>query len=227
MDHVLAGQVDDRRPVHRQVQLVDRRDVVLGRLVAAVEPDRVGLLVHQTRIGIAEHTVGAGVPDVPGELLCDDADDHGVALGGEFVDPIGPQRDREADQQDHLGDGDADLRVLARAALGALVVRLRVLTLPETGHCVDEVSTPPDEQDQHQHVDPIDHAIDPRRMSRRTGRKKQVHHGSGNSLLAASMARRRRYTKKVMNAICTTPTRPNSRNTPARAASISGPSASP
>ena len=41
VDHVLAREVDDRRLVHRQVELVDGGDVVLRRRVVAVEPERV------------------------------------------------------------------------------------------------------------------------------------------------------------------------------------------
>ena len=72
------------RAIDRNVQLVDRGDVVLRRRVAAIEPERI-VGAHQLDVGPAELAVGAGIVNVPGELLGDDANDHRLALGGKSV----------------------------------------------------------------------------------------------------------------------------------------------
>ena len=83
VDDVLARQVHEHRPVDRQVQLIDRRDVVLRVRVAAIEAERI-VGGHQLDVGPAELAVRPGIVDVPRELLADDADDHRLALGREM-----------------------------------------------------------------------------------------------------------------------------------------------
>ena len=62
-----------------QVHLVQRRDVVFCRRVVSIEPERVGLQVEQLEIGTSELSVGAGIVDVPRELLARDLDDQRLA----------------------------------------------------------------------------------------------------------------------------------------------------
>ena len=58
VDDVLASQLDDDRLVHRQVELIERRDVVLGGRIRAVEAERIRLHVDQLDVGPAELPVG-------------------------------------------------------------------------------------------------------------------------------------------------------------------------
>ena len=59
VDDVLARQVHEHRPIDRQIQLIDRRDVVLRVRVRAVEAERV-VRADQLDVGAAEHAVGTG-----------------------------------------------------------------------------------------------------------------------------------------------------------------------
>ena len=69
VDDVLAPEPHDDRPVHRQIELIERRDVVLCGRIGAIESQGVRLGVEQLDVRAAEFPVGAGIVDVPGELL--------------------------------------------------------------------------------------------------------------------------------------------------------------
>ena len=58
VDDVLARQVHEHRPVDRQIQLVDRRDVVLRVRIGAIEAERI-VGGHQLDVGPAELAVAA------------------------------------------------------------------------------------------------------------------------------------------------------------------------
>ena len=118
MTSLLRSRTIDRL-VHRQVQLIDRRDVVLRRRIVAIESQRVRLEVEQLDVGAAEHAVGAGVVDVPGELLAGDLHEQRLVLRRDVVDARGPERDREAEQQHRFDHGDADFEVGRRVRLDA------------------------------------------------------------------------------------------------------------
>src|SRR5438132_11189068 len=61
VNHVLAGQVDENRPVDRQVQLVDGRDVVFRVRIGAIETERV-VSRHDFDVDAAGLPAAAGVP---------------------------------------------------------------------------------------------------------------------------------------------------------------------
>ena len=73
-----------------QVQLVDRRDVVLRVRIGAIETERV-VGRDQLDVGPPEPAVGAGIVDVPRELLGDDAHDDRFALGRELARRASPR----------------------------------------------------------------------------------------------------------------------------------------
>ena len=103
---------------------------------------------------------GAGVVDVPGELLAGDLDQQRVLRRRHVVDPRGPERDRESEQEHRLDQGHADFEIGRRVRLDPRVVRHRLPRSPEADQAVGEERSPPDEQDEHEHVDPADHGVD-------------------------------------------------------------------
>src|SRR5262249_7054984 len=167
VDDVLASQLHDDRLVRRQIELIDRRDVVLPGWIGAIESQRVRLQVEQLDVGVAEFPVRAGVVDVPGERLAGDLNHQRLALRGPAIDPRGPDGDREAEQEDHLDAEHADFDDARRVRLDCGVVRYRLPRPPETDQDVGEKRGPPDEQDRHEHVRPADQAVDLRALSRR------------------------------------------------------------
>ena len=166
MDHVLASQPHDDRLVHGQIELIERRDVVLGGRIGAIESQGVRLEVEQLEVGAAEYAVWAGIVDVPGELLGGDLHDQRFVGRRHAIDPRGPQRDRESEQQNRLDHRHADLEIARRVRLDAGVVRHWMPRSPETDQAVGEEPSPPHEQDEHEYVNPADHAVDLPAVSR-------------------------------------------------------------
>ena len=108
MDDVLAPQPHDDRLVYGQVELVERRDVVFRRGVGAIESQGIRLDVEQLDVGSAEYPVGAGIVDVPCELLGGDLNDQRLAFRGHAIHSGGPERDGESEQQNRFDQGHAD-----------------------------------------------------------------------------------------------------------------------
>src|SRR5262249_35894785 len=131
VDDVLARQVHEDRTVDRQVQLIDRRHVVLGIWIRTIETDRI-VRADQLRTGAPAPAVRAVVVAVPRELLADHANDNRFVLRREIPYALGPRRDRVEDQQHHLDDDDAYLEPLRQLSLRAGVARLRVGALTES-----------------------------------------------------------------------------------------------
>ena len=142
VDDVLAPEPHDDRPVHGQIELIDRRDVVLRGRIVAIESEGVRLQVEQLDVGAAEYPVGAGIVDVPGELLAGHLNDQRFVLRRQAIDPRGPQRDRESDQENGFDDGHADLEIRRSVRRDPLVVRHRVPRLPEPHDGVEEERLP-------------------------------------------------------------------------------------
>ena len=74
-------------------------------------PKGIRLGVEQLDVRAAEHPVRAGIVDVPGELLGGDLNDERLALRGHAIDPGGPERDGEPEQQNRLHHGHADFGI--------------------------------------------------------------------------------------------------------------------
>ena len=91
VDDVLAPEPHDDRLVHGQIELIDRRDVVLRGRIGAIESQGIRLEVEQLDVRAAEYPVGAGIVDVPGELLAGDLNDQRFALRRQVVDPARPR----------------------------------------------------------------------------------------------------------------------------------------
>ena len=142
VDDVLAPEPHDDRLVHGQIELIDSRDVVLRGRIGAIESQRVRLEVEQLDVRAAEYPVGAGIVDVPGELLAGHLNDQRFVVRGHVVDPRGPQRDRESDQENRFDHGHADLEIGRPVRRDPLVVRHRIPRLPETDEAVEEEPSP-------------------------------------------------------------------------------------
>ena len=76
--------------VHGQIELIDSRDVVLRGRIGAIESQGVRLEVEQLDVRAAEYPVGAGIVDVPGELLAGDLNDQRFVLRGHGHRPSRP-----------------------------------------------------------------------------------------------------------------------------------------
>ena len=176
MDHVLAVQINDHRLAHRQVELVDRGDVVFRGGIAAVEAQRVALDVDLVDRGAAKDAIRAGIVDVPGELLADQTDPDRVLLRRKLRDALRPQRDREPDQQDRLDERHGYLDPGRGMAGHAGVAGHRVLRAAEAPESDDEEEDPADEQNRHQHVHPVEGAVDPGAVRRGVQGKPPFHH---------------------------------------------------
>src|ERR1019366_10684267 len=113
MDHVLGTDIDDDGLVDRDVNFVERLDVVLAVRVGRVNTEDIAVrnIFH---VLLAENTVRAGVADVPGELLAHHVDDGGVLRVGELVHSLGPNWDGHADQENGLGNDNAEFNVAGR-----------------------------------------------------------------------------------------------------------------
>ena len=98
VNDVLARQVDQSRSIDRQNQLVDRRDVVLGARVGAIESDWI-LGRDLGDVGAAKLAVRPGVLHVPGELLADHLHDHSFVFRRELRHAPRPRGDGIANQQ--------------------------------------------------------------------------------------------------------------------------------
>ena len=166
MDDVLAPEPDDDRLVHGQIELIERRDVVFRRGIGAIESQGVRLEVEQLDVGAAEDAVGAGIVDVPGELLGGDLNGQRLASWRNVIDPRGPHRDRESEQENRFDDSDADLDVGRPVRLDARIVRHRMSRAPEADQNVGDEPSPTDEQDEHEHVNPANQAVDLPAVSR-------------------------------------------------------------
>jgi hypothetical protein len=89
------------------------------------------------------------------------------------VDPRGPEGNRESDQQNRFDHRDADFEVARRVRLDSGVVRHGMPRAAETNKTVGEEPSPPDEQDEHEHVRPADQAVDLLAVSR--GERRESH----------------------------------------------------
>ena len=204
VNHVLAAQPHDDRLVHGQVELIERRDVVFRGRIGAVEPKRVRLEVEQLDVRAAEYPVVAGVVDVPRELLAGDLHEQRVALRGNVIDPRGPERDREREQEDHLNDQHGSLEVAGRVRRGSVVIGDGMPRTPEPDQAVGEEPAPPDEEDEHEDVRPADQAVNLAAVSRRERRESEPFshgyldtlwssdHSESSSMSAMRFARLRR-----------------------------------
>ncbi len=110
MNHVLGTDVGDDRFVDRDVDIVERLDVVFAIRVGRVNAKDVAVrdVFH---VLFAEHAVGAGVTDVPGELLAHDIDDGRVLGVGKLIHSLSPNRDGHANEENGLGNDNAQFDV--------------------------------------------------------------------------------------------------------------------
>ncbi len=134
VDHVLGGQGHDHRLSDREVELVERHDVV----------------------GRVELAVGAGVADVPGELLALDVDLQRV-LGHVLLDVL-PEPSREQ------GEDDADQRRDDRpddlqAIVAVRVVRLAALAVAVLEEEEQQDRLDQDEDDPRDPHDQVEHVV--------------------------------------------------------------------
>ena len=159
VDDVHAREVHEHGAIHGQIELVDRRDVVLRGRIGTIQSERI-VGAHQFDIGAAELAVRAGILDVPGELRADHADHDGFVLGGERLHTYGPRGNRVADEQDDFDDGDGDFSGLGEFAFRARVAGAGVRAAPEAEEHEHEKRAPADEHDEHQPVDEDRHLVD-------------------------------------------------------------------
>ena len=153
VNHILRGDLDDRRTIDGQVELVQRDDVVLGAgIVLAVEADGVRLFINQLDVRAAEDAVGPGIVDVPRELLGDDTDMHGVRVGWERADLPRPERNGDAHQQQDLNDCHRRFQVRRGVCRYAGVISFRRVALAEAKDRVEKKGNPPHEQHDHEDV---------------------------------------------------------------------------
>ena len=82
--------------------------------------------------------VGAGIVDVPGKLLGGDLNDQRFAFRGHPIDPRGPERDRESEQENRFDHRHADLEIARRVRLDPRVVRYWLPRSPEADQAVGE-----------------------------------------------------------------------------------------
>ena len=153
VDDVLAGEGDERGPVHRQVELVDGRDVVLRRGVLAVEAEGIRLRVDELEVGPPEEAVRPRVVDVPGELLRHHADPGGLPGGGRCSTRSAQSGIDRPTRSGASATATADLEPGRGVAGHAGVVGHGVPLPPEAHQHVGEERPPADEEHRHQHVD--------------------------------------------------------------------------
>src|SRR5437764_9431212 len=79
MDHVLGGELDDYRPVFRDMQFAQHEKVVLRRLIGRIEAKRVGIR-DERNIATAKDAVRAGHVKVPVKLLPDGMHDDRILV---------------------------------------------------------------------------------------------------------------------------------------------------
>jgi hypothetical protein len=119
VDDVLAPDLHDDRLVRRQVELIDRRDVIFRLWIGPIESQRVVLQVDELDVRLTKSTVGSRIADVPCELFGGDMDHQRLALRGYAIDPRGPERNGESEQQNQFHHEHADLEVARRVRLDA------------------------------------------------------------------------------------------------------------
>src|ERR1051325_267237 len=141
------------------MQVVEHDDVVLGVRVLRIKAERVRRR-HELRIAAAEDAVGAGIVDVPGELLGHDVDLDRILVLLREVRPLVPRWDRQPCQEDDFDDGHAELAVGGDVRARADVVRARVALGVEAVEAEEEVRPPHDEEDSHEPVREDDQVID-------------------------------------------------------------------
>ena len=113
VDDVLARQMHEHRTIDRQIQLVDRRDVVL-RVRIACDRGRADCRRSPSLMSVRpKRAVRPGIVDVPRELLADDANDDRFALGRKRLRRASPTPEsRRTTSSTHLDDGDGDFGAL-------------------------------------------------------------------------------------------------------------------
>ena len=116
-------------------------EVVGGVGVLAVEAELVGR-ADEMDVALAELAVGAGVLEIPEELLADGAQVDDVGAGGPMVDAVGPDRRGEGHEEDDFEDEDAAFELGGQMAGGADVVGLGVFLCLETPERVGVETSP-------------------------------------------------------------------------------------
>ena len=125
MTSMMHGLVD------RKMHFVDGGEVVGGVGIVAVEAELVGG-ADELDVAMAELAVGAGVLEVPEELLADGAEMGDIRAGGKLVDAVGPDGRGKGHEEDDFEHKDAAFELGGKMAGRADVVGLGVLACAES-----------------------------------------------------------------------------------------------
>ena len=124
------------------------------------------LEIDQFDVRPAEYAVWPGIANVPGELLGGEIHLERLVCRGDAIDPRGPQRDCESDQQNRFDHGHADLGIGRIFRRHSFVVRHRIPRFPETNDGVEDEPSPSHEQDEHEDMNPADQIVNLQAVSR-------------------------------------------------------------
>ena len=145
--------------IDRHVQFTQNNDVVLGRGVGAIQPDRVRV-ANQRELAAAEDTIGSRKMKVPVKLLPNRVDQGRVFVLRERIDPLRPERDGEADQEHGLDQNNRKFQVSRDAAGHTLMVCHRVAAFAKTPENEKEKRRPSEKERAHEPMTELDDVID-------------------------------------------------------------------
>src|SRR2546426_12369585 len=141
------------------MQFVEHDEIVFRCWISGVETERIRVR-DQINATPAELTVRAGQMEVPIELLTNRMNDERVLVGRKLIDPLGPEWNREAEEQHGFDQHHGKFQMRRDAALDAFMIGHRMTPFAETKQHKGEESRPPEKERSHEPVAELDDVID-------------------------------------------------------------------
>src|ERR1041385_4194752 len=159
VNHIFGGKLNDDGTIDRHMQFTERDNIVFtGRIVwIKTKRIRVG---DETDIAAAKLAIRSRQMKVPVELLTDGMNKDRIFGRRKFVHALGPQWNREAEQQNRLDQNDRELEVRRYSTPHAGMIGRGMTAFAKADQNENKKKRPTNEERAHKPMGKLENMID-------------------------------------------------------------------